>query len=508
MGALFQPQPVSAQESGETNSEAPQPDGRDSVEQPLLADLIPDPSPYMFGERAKQQLGHRLPGVAKAHGLRTGELLDMFNGDDTLHVDSSGELLYFDLLAPGEPTPNLSEPSAATGAPWMEAPTNDAAFGLSSNPGAAKTIFLDFNGHRTEGTTWNSESGLAAIESPAYDIDGDPTSWSLAELDIIVRSWFVVAEDYAPWDINVTTVDPGPDALRRTSASDNNWGIRVVITEDTLVQCGCGGVAYIGAFDDVADEPAFVFNTNFTGVSEAITHEVGHTLMLAHDGSISTGYYRGHSTPGGAGWAPIMGSSYWEPVTHWSQQEFTGADNNTSDANFGLGADDIAIISSMTNGNNFGLKLDDHGDTAFAATDVGKLPATIDALITSRLDRDLFRFDTDGGQVDITATPALLGPNLDLAVTVFDDAGKIVTTADPIDSLGVSISQELGPGEYTIEVDGVGAGSPTAGSPTGYSDYGSIGTYSLHVSEPATDKPALLAHGPGNGDLRRCGGCE
>jgi serralysin len=42
--------------------------------------------------------------------------------------------------------------------------------------------------------------------------------------------------------------------------------------------------------------------------AEAISHEVGHTLGLSHDGRItpSEGYYAGHGS-GDTGWAPIMG---------------------------------------------------------------------------------------------------------------------------------------------------------------------------------------------------------
>jgi hypothetical protein len=145
-------------------------------------------------------------------------------------------------------------------------PTTGPEFQLASNPGASKTIFLDFNGSITEGTTWNNG---ATIVSPPYDINGSPDTWSASELSVIANSWAVAAEDFAPWNVNVTTIDPGEEALKRSSSSDTNWGVRVVITSDTFLDCGCGGVAYIGSFDDAMDEPAFVFNSSFVGVSEA-----------------------------------------------------------------------------------------------------------------------------------------------------------------------------------------------------------------------------------------------
>ncbi|MDZ4820193.1 MAG: fibronectin type III domain-containing protein, partial [Planctomycetota bacterium] len=47
-------------------------------------------------------------------------------------------------------------------------------FFLHSNPGASKRIFLDFDGHVTAGTLWNSQyTNGAAIVSPAYSSEGD-----------------------------------------------------------------------------------------------------------------------------------------------------------------------------------------------------------------------------------------------------------------------------------------------------------------------------------------------
>ena len=67
-----------------------------------------------------------------------------------------------------------------------------------------------------------------------------------------------------------------PEALRRSGGGDTEWGIRVVVTDDTWAGCGCGGHAYIGSFDDGADEPVFVYNSSLAGVAEASSHEVGH----------------------------------------------------------------------------------------------------------------------------------------------------------------------------------------------------------------------------------------
>jgi hypothetical protein len=105
--------------------------------------------------------------------------------------------------------------------------------------------------------------------------------------------------DYAPFDVDVTTEDPGEAALRGD-------GIRVVIGGSSADWYGdaAGGVAWVGSFG--SEQPAFVwpallgpFKVKY--VADAAAHEAGHTLGLLHDGNSKTAYYAGHGN-----WAPIM----------------------------------------------------------------------------------------------------------------------------------------------------------------------------------------------------------
>ena len=47
---------------------------------------------------------------------------------------------------------------------------------FSSLPGATKTIYLDFDSHVTQGTSWNSYFKQTTINSPAYNTDADPAN--------------------------------------------------------------------------------------------------------------------------------------------------------------------------------------------------------------------------------------------------------------------------------------------------------------------------------------------
>ena len=80
---------------------------------------------------------------------------------------------------------------------------------LNSRLGAPATLYLDFNGHVE--SRWGERTNII---TPAYDIDGNYASFSALEVANIREIWARVAEDYAPFNINVTTVQPGSIADR------------------------------------------------------------------------------------------------------------------------------------------------------------------------------------------------------------------------------------------------------------------------------------------------------
>jgi hypothetical protein len=51
-------------------------------------------------------------------------------------------------------------------------------------------------------------SPSAPIVTPAYDTDGNPATFSADELGSILAIWRGVSEDYAPFDVDVTTEEP------------------------------------------------------------------------------------------------------------------------------------------------------------------------------------------------------------------------------------------------------------------------------------------------------------
>jgi hypothetical protein len=386
--------------------------------------------------------------------------------DHSLHVDG----------LPLSAGTSSSTTSLQAAAPFALSQT----FQLNSLPGATKTIYLDFNGNTTSGTWWNEGfTNGASFTTPAFSTDGS-SAFSDAELERIQLIWQRVAEDYAPFNVNVTTQDPGAAAIVRSGVGDTAWGVRAVIGGSYSDWFGesAGGVAYLNTFGSSVDQNVFIFSNNLgngeKAVAEAISHEVGHSLGLSHDGTSTVGYYEGHGS-GATGWAPIMGVGYYRELTQWSRGEYPGANQKQ---------DDLAIITSSTNG--FGYRTDDYGSSrasaSVLATSLSGTSRTVNVagIIERNTDQDWFSFTTTGGAVTLDVNGAPRGTNLDIAASIYNSSGALVLTANPADLTTASISTTLSAGTYYLMIDGVGARTLT----DGYSDYGSLGQYFMTGSIP------------------------
>ncbi|WBQ05555.1 PPC domain-containing protein [Kribbella sp. CA-293567] len=412
-----------------------------------------------------------------SNGMSERKFRDTLAADKTAWLDSAGRLFFREpMLTEAQQAHEVSPRWATTKVAAAEGP----AFELHSKPGADKVIYLDFDGHSITGTAWNADKAIDPIAVSAYDTDGNAASFSTAEQDVVHEVWARVAEDYAAFDVDVTTQQPSQEAINRTDAADQQYGTRVLIDPGTWYQssCGCGGVAYIGVYDNADQhdyyQPALVFTkgvgTGAKNLAEAASHEAGHNVGLGHDGTASVGYYEGHGA-----WAPIMGVGYYRGISQWSKGEYSGANN---------AEDDFAVIGS----HGLALRADEAGDSTAAATalSVGT-PAA--GFIAAEADTDVYRVDVaTAGNYTATASSAALGGNLDIKLDLLNSAGAVVTTADPDSGqtdagtptgLGATVTSNLQPGTYYLRIDNVGYGSPLN---TGYSTYGSRGGYSLAIN--------------------------
>ncbi|MFM7312576.1 MAG: Calx-beta domain-containing protein [Cyanobium sp.] len=220
-----------------------------------------------------------------------------------------------------------------------------------------------------------------------------------------------------------------------------------------------------------------------------------------------------------------MGTGTSQNVTTWDDGTYSGSNNGGSSANAGKGPDDLYVI---TNYNGLSYRSDSEGSDLLTA-----VPLTIVnggfgqfGTITTRNDQDYFSFSlASAGTLSLSADPywsrafidgdgvwggsttEQLGPiidldsstpwpdhgaNLDLSVQVLDASGQVVASSNPSGLRAGFDALALQAGTYTLRMDGVGAGDPTAAIPTGYSDYGSIGNYWLSgtISTPLQPTPA------------------
>lgn len=320
---------------------------------------------------------------------------------------------------------------------------------LQSRPGASAVIYLDFDGEVVSGSAWN---GGATINAAA-------ARFSESEIREV---WARVAEDFRVFDVNVTTERAVHDAAgiqRRTHC---------VITATDDASPGAGGVAYIDSFGESRPQykVCWAFEDFYAkDCAEIVSHEVGHTFGLSHDGRFAGDgqpfeeYYEGHGA-GTTGWAPIMGVGYYRELTQWSKGEYERA-NNTQD--------DVYLISLYAPL----VPNAESGDTGAAQAVVGDVQ---EGVVNSPYDADFFRVTLAAGGHSLIAQPGAYS-NADVSLEILDGAGsRVAFASSETDTAATAGFTSAAGGDYFLVVRGAGkSGMPALG----YSSYGSLGGYEL-----------------------------
>lgn len=491
-------------------------------------------APFALGDLPDGKLKENLLALTPDHQAKALKWLHSFNfsGIDAiahLRADNTGGIFYTcpgvdahdnacahhnHPTTPATESAGISEAVEATNAPIVPvaaaaAVPIDSPPVYNSKPGAPNHIYLDFNGGVVTGKAWNnnpSYGNIASWDVQAWSQDSDFTTFNDSEQAWMRRVYERIAEDYAPFDVNVTT-DTSYDPDVTGGLNNVGWLLHSTGTDKNgvnLPHVNSGGVAYVGVFGigNYAStyQPAWVKSSNGGGsgnasnVAEAASHEMGHNMGLSHDTRSNESYYGGHGS-GDISWGPIMGTGYGRNVSQWSKGEYFDSKhasyNGSGYDNYENTNDDLLIISGRVS-----YRMDDHGDSTGAATAItpagdGSLSQT--GIIERTNDPDYFSFSTGAGSITFNANPYKAdvdenGGNLDIVLELYDSGSTLIASSNPATLTSASITETVSAGNYYIKIKPTGAGNLTgAGSPydsttstrEGYTVYGSVGQYTL-----------------------------
>lgn len=323
---------------------------------------------------------------------------------------------------------------------------------LDSNPGAANTIFLDFQ--------------------------------SFSTADEKREIWQRVAEDFAPFNVNVTTDWKG--------ALDDRSMLRVVVGNQSVAGPFQGmadpyGLSQFDAMKQGGPNVVHVFadgiralGGNFaTLAANVASREAGHAFGLRYQ--LQTDSTSGVSdvTPQ----ANIMGTRIGVELTRWAE-EAVAVPSDVS-PNAWAWQDDLKILTGVLGFREQGPGgyggFTNLGSVEYAGILQGNgtiiLPFAIqeaDNPGPAAMDVDTYIFDTQGGRIHFAVQGIGAGQNLGAHFEVWGLGVKIGESPTPYGDLNAALRLDLPAGTYFVKVMG-GTGS----------DYGNFGRYTLTIQTDA-----------------------
>ena len=196
----------------------------------------------------------------------------------------------------------------------------DQTFLLHSRPGASARIYLDFDGHDASAAPrGTAATGAGTAPTPASTSTATPATFSTAEQRASSRA---SGSGWPRTTRRSTSTsppqDPGAAGDRpRPAPATHVYGTRALITErhraTALCSCSCGGVAYVGVFDDVGKRTPTTSRPGSSRGARPTTPRTSPrrppTRSATTSASTTTAPPAPATTRATAPWAPIMGAA-------------------------------------------------------------------------------------------------------------------------------------------------------------------------------------------------------
>lgn len=474
---------------------------------------IPNPSPAIPGSygpngaEALNILKPYMPSVAAWYGLSEADISYSFlrrrDGRTDLgewRLDNEGRIVISEKFLPYS-FPQLSDRPVP---PLARLYPHESTFKLHSNNAAKVRIWISL---RSQETDW----------FPNLDVMSADNIIGLQHI------WQALAEDFAPFDVDVTTEKPSDDDLLRSGPNDDRYGYQVII-DRTPSPGGSDpayleGLVYLNSFDDIDIQRRTITlkwpsQNSYTGpwsgpspspnmVAHMAAHMLGHALGLRDEdqadglyyGTYSrTWTYRGHQTSEGT-WAPIMGHPGDADITQFSQGEFRGAISQT---------DSFARIARILH-----VRADDAGDTIQTASRLPLSPGrlvemegSLSGIIGQQGDKDVYAVELTKTVLHAEIMPpewtngrVASSTNLAAEIALVDASGNVLERSfrDWTPSVAFQVPR---PGVYYLVVSAIRVGNPAI---DGFSNYGNLGRYTLIVMNEGIPPTADLKVSAANG---------
>lgn len=249
---------------------------------------------------------------------------------------------------------------------------------LESLPGAPKVIYLNATGY--------------------YVYKNAPEN--IAQM---VRIWRQVAADYRPFNVNITTKKSEYDRVGAGNALYLGFNIHYA-----------GGSCPLGLYG--RGQSIGGQNCQSSLQFYAVTHESGHGMGIHHHETFENIV--------GDGWkyvnTHVSTNHNGAYMNHWNVGQVDGGYTN-----------DIELLTSK-----LGVRADEHGNTTGSATLLSIVSEEVskkdnNGIIATDGDVDMFKFTTNGGEVDLKVYPLKYYNSLHLKADIVDAEGTVTVEGKP-----------------------------------------------------------------------------